>query len=294
MSDKRVLPLLNRLGGFYRDPNKVDRDVTQLLRSSVGKYLTPQISALVENDGTTTNTLVLQGTIAFDYRGHTYQQLVDIYLPPGFPTRPPRCFVRLAPNMYLKDNHRHVGSDGFVYMPYLTEWKAHSHTLVEMVVNMSSIFSADPPVFRRAPPAVATPAYNRASTTTTTTATLVSPSNVRITTTHSNTLPAQQSAETIARLEREAAEANAAAEAARKAAKEEEEARKRQEEWDKKNRAGTKEKLRRKIYSHLQEESKTTKSELEQDTLEQNRLETSSASLQSRMQFLRDQKKELQ
>ena len=53
--------------------------------------------------------------------------------------------------MYLKENHRHVGSDGKVYLPYLNQWRSNTHNLVELVVAMSSVFSADPPVFTRRP-----------------------------------------------------------------------------------------------------------------------------------------------
>jgi len=67
------------------------------------------------------------------------------------PNRPPVPYVRLAPNMYLKENHRHVGSDGKVYLPYLHEWRSHSHNLVELIVAMSSVFSAEPPVFTKRP-----------------------------------------------------------------------------------------------------------------------------------------------
>ena len=67
------------------------------------------------------------------------------------PTRPPIPYVRLAPNMYLKENHKHVGSDGKVYLPYLHEWRLPTHNLVELVVAMSSVFSAEPPVFTKRP-----------------------------------------------------------------------------------------------------------------------------------------------
>lgn len=54
--------------------------------------------------------------------------------------------------MYLKEHHAHVGSDGHVYLPYLHEWNPRTHNLVELVVAMSSVFSADPPVFTRSTP----------------------------------------------------------------------------------------------------------------------------------------------
>jgi ESCRT-I complex subunit TSG101 len=97
--DPRVTTLLSRLGGLYRDPARVDRDASSLLKSSVGVHLTPGIAPLVENNGDSSHCLVLQGTIAIVFRGQTYQLLVDIYLPPGYPIRPPVSYVRLAENM---------------------------------------------------------------------------------------------------------------------------------------------------------------------------------------------------
>ena len=99
VQDPRVTTLLGRLGGLYRDPARVDRDASSLLKSSVGIHLTPGIAPLVENNGDSSHCLVLQGTIAIVFRGMTYQLLVDIYLPPGYPIRPPVSFVRLAENM---------------------------------------------------------------------------------------------------------------------------------------------------------------------------------------------------
>ena len=100
--DPRVTTLLSRLGGLYRDPARVDRDASSLLKSSVGAHLTPGIAPLVENNGDSSHCLVLQGTIAIVFRGQTYQLLVDIYLPPGYPIRPPVSYVRLAENMVRK------------------------------------------------------------------------------------------------------------------------------------------------------------------------------------------------
>lgn len=207
VNDPRVDHLMSRLGGVYRDPSRVNRDASLLLKSSVGTHLVPIVSAMVENNGDSFNVLVLQGTIAILFRGQTYQILMDVYMPPGYPTRPPNCFVRLAPNMYLKSNHRHVGSDGKVYLPYLHEWDVR-HNLIELVVAMSSVFSTDPPVFTRAAPAPAPPPPAPAPPTTTTQPT---------TPPRTDFSAYQTQSETEAILAVEIAEANEAAEAARRA-----------------------------------------------------------------------------
>jgi ESCRT-I complex subunit TSG101 len=148
--DPRVTQQLSRLGGLYRDVSRVDRDASTLLKSSMGEHLRPIAAEMVENDGTVSLCLVLQGTIPIHFKGQTFQQLIDLYLPAGYPGRPPICYVRLAnDNMYLKENHAHVGNDGQVYLPYLHEWNKNSSESLELIITMSSVFSADPPVFAK-------------------------------------------------------------------------------------------------------------------------------------------------
>ena len=106
VQDPRVNRQLARLGGVYRDPARVNRDASSLLKSSVGQHLQPIAAHHTDDRGHTDTVLVLQGTIAIHFRGNTYQLLMDIYLVPGYPIRPPVAYVRLAPNMYLKENHK--------------------------------------------------------------------------------------------------------------------------------------------------------------------------------------------
>lgn len=227
-SDARVsLQLSRQLGGVYRDPARVNRDASALLQSSVGSHLVPITAVHVNDRGDTQTVLVLQGTIAMHYRGTTYQLLLDMYLVPAYPQQPPVCYVRLAPSMYLKENHRHVGSDGKVYVPYLHEWRPATHNLVEMTVALSSVFSADPPVFTR-PAATVAAASGPAPTTTAIPATATTPppfsqalnsssNNHNHTTSSSSSDWRAQQAQLEALMAREAAEANAAADAARRA-----------------------------------------------------------------------------
>lgn len=231
--DPRVTSALARLGGVYRDPSRVDRDAASLLKSSVGTNLVPISATMVENNGSSSSVLVLQGTIAIHFRGNTYQLLTDMYLPAGYPQRPPVAYVRLAsPQMYLKEGHKHVGSDGKIYLPYLHEWRPSTHNLIELVVAMSSVFSADPPVFTRSstapPPQVD---HNAAARTQ---ATSTSSIAVGTSTASPNSAGLNEQIESI--VAREAAEANAAAAAARRA----------QEEEDRQRRVAEEEERRRK------------------------------------------------
>ena len=271
VSDTRISPLLNRLGGLYRDPNRVNRDASFLLKSGVGKHLTPNIASLFENNGDTSNTLCLQGTIGILFRGQEYQQLVDIYLPPGYPNRPPVCYVRIAgPTMHLKENHPHVANDGQVYLPYLHEWNPDTHSLIELVVAMSSIFSALPPVFSRA-------------NTTASTATAIATSLQQA--------QSQSERDAVMQVQEQIAIEESRKEAEQRLA-EEEATRQRaaQEEWDAKNFSSTKESVRRKIYSYLAEESRNVQTMIQADMVDQKKLELSEESLKTQMQFLKESK----
>jgi ESCRT-I complex subunit TSG101 len=343
--DPRVSTLLSRLGGLYRDPSRVDRDASSLLKSSVGVHLTPGIAPLVENNGDSSHCLVLQGTIAIVFRGQTYQLLVDIYLPSGYPIRPPVSYVRLAENMvrkeflfgetwlqhfkilffclknmsiffflysqYLKENHPHVGSDGMVYMPYTHEWNPRTHSLIEMVVAMSSVFSADPPVFTRAapappPPALAaasdlTPYVNTSSSITSRTRDRSPPppaysSYVSSATSATAQMDSdrymQEQIEAI--MAKEAEEANRAAEIARNAAREEEERSEAQKQWQVQKTEQTREQVNQKIHNYLKEYAEETRSSLAADWRDQEQLKMTKVRIDADLKDLVNKKSELE
>ena len=138
------------------------------------------------------------------YRGVTYNLPIDLFLPPPYPLRPPTVYVRPVSSMAIRENHRHVGLDGQVYLPYLHEWRPNSHELCELAVWMSSTFGADPPCYAK-PVKVASTSNSAASS-------------------YSNSVNSSSTAAEEARriaIEKEIAEANLAAETARMAAAEE-------------------------------------------------------------------------
>jgi ESCRT-I complex subunit TSG101 len=234
VSDPRVSRALEQqLGGVYRDPARVNRDTSSVLRSSIGTNLQPIVTLYAdESTGDTSTVLDLQGTIAIHYRGQTYQLLMDIYIIDQYPIKPPVCYVRLVPNMYIKANHKHVQSDtGRVYIPYLSEWNASTHNLIELIVAISSIFSNDPPVFSRPPPPVPSlpslqqqpppPSISATSTTSNRWSAATSSNNSNNNNNHHPTHWRTQQQQLEAALAREAEEANQALEAVRNNEREE-------------------------------------------------------------------------
>ncbi|CAM9729248.1 unnamed protein product [Ectocarpus sp. 13 AM-2016] len=90
---------------------------------------------------------MLEGTFPIVYRAVTYFTPVEIYISENYPTSPPMCYIRPTAGMKLKVGHRHVDQSGLVYLPYLHEWAARTHNLVELIANMSGVFGAEPPLF---------------------------------------------------------------------------------------------------------------------------------------------------
>jgi len=276
----------------------------------VGAHLTPGIAPLVENDGEVQHCLVLQGTIAMHFRGNTYQLLVDIYLPPGYPSRPPVAYVRLTENMYLKENHMHVGSDGKVYLPYLHEWNLRTHNLVELVVAMSSVFSADPPVFTRPPPPAAAPAASAAMPpppprNSQSPPPPMPPDFGDVVPDFDDFLPPrppmppsdERQLQAEARLAREAEEANRVMEAVRASERDEQERNEQmaaQKQWEAQKQQQVKEQVLTKVIKHLEDVSLSTKSQAQDYKRDQHRLQIAEDKLEQQLRLYQETKDNLQ
>lgn len=144
--------LSHHLVGVYRDPARILRDASSLQSSHVGSQLHPVAEQLIQNDGQSCGlVLMLHGTLPMTYKGVTYHIPLDVYLPPQYPARPPIIYVRPVASMTIKANHKHVGPDGMVYMPYLHDWSADNCDLTELALFMSSIFGSEPPCYSAKP-----------------------------------------------------------------------------------------------------------------------------------------------
>eukprot|EP00578_Thalassiosira_sp_NH16_P004387 CAMPEP_0181135000 /NCGR_PEP_ID=MMETSP1071-20121207/32388_1 /TAXON_ID=35127 /ORGANISM="Thalassiosira sp., Strain NH16" /LENGTH=424 /DNA_ID=CAMNT_0023221557 /DNA_START=71 /DNA_END=1345 /DNA_ORIENTATION=- len=232
MSSDSLGTLIHRLSGVYRDPQRVLRDAEFLLSSPLGAHLRPTTEPLMLNDGSSTPpVLLLRGTLPMTYRGVTYNVPIDMYLPPPYPLRPPTVFVRPVVSMAIKENHRHVGLDGRVYLPYLHEWRPATHELRELAVWMSSLFGSEPPVYTKPVSNGDStnghhnpPPYSQVTTTSSSAHSHTSPhGSLAYSSTSTAAHATNNSAEEERRkaLEKEIAEANIAAQTARIAAAEE-------------------------------------------------------------------------
>jgi len=203
-----------------------------------------------------------------------------------------------------------------VYLPYTHEWDPRTHSLIEMVVAMSSVFSADPPVFTRAaplsPPSPPPPDYSSYVSSSNAVGSqslknYVSSSNVMGSTSSQSVNNKRRSTTTkeserqirdqlTAIMAKEAEEANLASEIARKAEKEEMEREKQitaQKEWEKRKLEQTRIEVNQKVRSYLQNYTEKTKSTLFADWRDQERLQENKNCLDNKMEDLKKQKSTL-
>ncbi|KAE8884694.1 hypothetical protein PF003_g31014 [Phytophthora fragariae] len=130
----------------YPQSSRVRGDVYNLLGQIPS--LQPNCGTFAHNDGTTSTLLNLEGTIPIFYRSNQYNIPVEFWVVETYPLSPPVCFVRPTADMMVKPGHPHVTSDGYVKIPYTSDWRP-DFTLLELVAHMCSIFGNMPPVFRR-------------------------------------------------------------------------------------------------------------------------------------------------
>ncbi|CAN0179969.1 unnamed protein product [Ectocarpus sp. 6 AP-2014] len=137
--------LIAQFPRYQQDPNRIRTDVLNVWRHH--QSLVPKRGRLTLNTGQECELLMLEGTFPIVYRAVTYFTPVEIYISENYPTSPPVCYIRPTAGMKLKVGHRHVDQSGLVYLPYLHEWAARTHNLVELIANMSGVFGAEPPLF---------------------------------------------------------------------------------------------------------------------------------------------------
>ncbi|GMI70117.1 Vacuolar protein sorting 23A [Hibiscus trionum] len=137
--------------------------IRQHLLSLTSHYpsLQPKAATFIHNDGRSVNLLQTDGTIPMPFQGVTYNIPLIIWLPESYPRYPPLVYVNPTRDMIIKRPHPHVSPSGLVSIPYLQNWIYPSSNLVDLVANLSSAFSLDPPLYsqRRSNPNPNPPSY---------------------------------------------------------------------------------------------------------------------------------------
>ncbi|KAE8714778.1 Protein ELC [Hibiscus syriacus] len=128
--------------------------IRQHLLSLVSNYpsLEPKTATFTHNDGRSVNLLQADGTIPMPFQGVTYNIPIIIWLMESYPRYAPAVYVNPTRDMIIKRPHPHVSPSGLVSIPYLHNWIYPSSNLVDLVVNLSSAFSRDPPLYSQRRP----------------------------------------------------------------------------------------------------------------------------------------------
>jgi hypothetical protein len=165
MSSKQEILQLLRPAPGYRNASRVADDCAKLLKDR--KSLTPKLG--IQGNRGIINTfliwiflmlsfitsatqsgslylLYLDGTIPMIYMNQKYNCPLQIWFTYEYPRLPPTCVVVPVPTMRIHPGHMHVGPDGLVYHPYLSDWREIS-SLDNLCKELSQVFGNVPPVY---------------------------------------------------------------------------------------------------------------------------------------------------
>jgi len=129
---------------FYQDPNRLKADVQELLTQQ--RALRPRVETFHQGQGKVT-LFYLYGTIPTTHGQQKYNTPMTFYFDSTYPAQPPRCFVSPTADMKIKAQHPHVDPKGMVFLPYLNQWNPRTSTCVDLLAQITMVFSKDPPVY---------------------------------------------------------------------------------------------------------------------------------------------------
>eukprot|EP01117_Protostelium_nocturnum_P005651 TRINITY_DN2040_c0_g1_i5.p1 TRINITY_DN2040_c0_g1~~TRINITY_DN2040_c0_g1_i5.p1 ORF type:complete len:638 (+),score=199.96 TRINITY_DN2040_c0_g1_i5:86-1999(+) len=132
---------------YGNQQTRVKRDIYNLTRNS--KTLTPKEDTFVKNDGTSQLLILLDGTIPIQFDGNVYQIPVNLWIPLNYPFSPPLCYVIPSKDLVLKQEHQNVDADGKCFVSYTNQWKSDSCDLLGVSYSLSTVFSKDPPLYKK-------------------------------------------------------------------------------------------------------------------------------------------------
>jgi len=132
--------------GKYTHEKQAKTLVMDLLGQAFGA-VKPFKDTFYENNGTSTEMLVLRGTMVTVVKRQNFNTPIDLWIPHDFPRSRPMMFIVPFDDMKIPKNHEHVGSDGRVYHSFLSDWNSNS-TLAELLMSVSSVCGKKPPLVR--------------------------------------------------------------------------------------------------------------------------------------------------
>ncbi|WVR05945.1 hypothetical protein IAU60_002972 [Kwoniella sp. DSM 27419] len=150
------------LGNVLRPYPSRDRILNEVMKVlGVRRTLSVKTDAFTFNSGQTALLLLLHGTLPINYRGATYHIPVHVWIPHEYPRAPPMPFVVPTKEMGVRKG-REVDPSGRVKEEVVEEWWRSWQTKdIDTLLNqLTSVFSAAPPVYAKPPEAAASPAQS--------------------------------------------------------------------------------------------------------------------------------------
>lgn len=127
-----------------REP-RIVHDVSDCCQHYPG--LRPRLEYYVYDSRQSIRLLTLDGVIPIIYRQVRYQIPICIWCMPHYPNEPPVPYVRPTSTMVIREHHSNVDAEGRVYLPhYISIWDPTQFTFHGLVVSMTRVFTAEPPV----------------------------------------------------------------------------------------------------------------------------------------------------
>mmetsp|Transcript_30226 Transcript_30226/g.68367 ORF Transcript_30226/g.68367 Transcript_30226/m.68367 type:complete len:317 (+) Transcript_30226:56-1006(+) len=155
---KEVQRQLKNHGIKLKDSSRQAADALDVLQKF--PYLRPAIGTM---SGSEQKFFKLEGTVQMFFNGNGYYVPLAVYLRETHPDSPPVCMIQPTADMMIKPHHFHVDAHGLVYLPYLHDWTKRS-SIVEMLKEVSAIFTSDPFIFKKPAQAPTTPSYLKDNT----------------------------------------------------------------------------------------------------------------------------------
>lgn len=129
------------------------------------KELKPFVDDYIQENGEQITMANLKGTVPVPINGVTYNIPLRIWLYKEHPQRPPLVYVDPTADMQIQSS-RYVDLAGRVYHPYLANWSATAATpssITDFVMAITTVFSAQSPVYAKAAPPPPPPVPDRRS-----------------------------------------------------------------------------------------------------------------------------------
>ncbi|EKX51733.1 vacuolar sorting protein 23A [Guillardia theta CCMP2712] len=150
---KEVQRQLKSHGIKLKDSSRQAADALEVLQKF--PYLRPSVGMM---SGSEQKFFKLEGTVQMFFNSNGYYVPLAVFLRETHPDSPPVCMIQPTPDMMIKPHHFHVDAHGLVYLPYLHDWTKRS-SIVEMLREVSAIFTSDPFIFKKPSQPPATPSY---------------------------------------------------------------------------------------------------------------------------------------